>query len=94
MASVYILYSQLLDRYYVGSCKDLDTRIHDHLFKYFPNAYTAKADDWTLFLAIKNLTYSQARKIELHIKKMKTHTYIENLRKYPDLVRKITDKFR
>jgi putative endonuclease len=94
MASVYILYSQLLNRYYVGSCKELDARIHDHLFKYFPDAYTAKATDWILFFTINDLSYSQARKIEIHIKKMRTHRYIQSLKKYPELVAKITDKFR
>ena len=93
MASVYILYSPLLKRYYIGSCQDFDSRISDHLTKYFPSAYTAKVNDWIVFYKIDNLNYSQARKIELHKKKMKSQTYIENLKRYPELVEKIINKF-
>ena len=64
MASVYILYSQSLDQYYVGSCKNLQSRINDHLSKYFPAAYTAKVNDWIIFFKLDELSYSQARKIE------------------------------
>ena len=81
MASVYILYSPTLNKYYVGSCKNLDSRINDHLSKHFPDAYTTKVNDWTVFVQMENLTYSQARKIEIHIKKMRTHAYIQNLQK-------------
>ena len=93
MASVYILYSPSLKRYYIGSCKDIDSRISDHLTKYFSSAYTAKVSDWIIFFKIDNLNYSQARKIEQHIKKMKSQTYISNLNKYPELVEKIINKF-
>jgi putative endonuclease len=90
MASVYILYSSSLNRYYIGSCKDLLSRIDDHFVKYFPDAYTSKGNDWILFFKIDN---SQARKIELHIKRMKSQTYVRNLKEYPELVVKIIRKF-
>ena len=93
MASVYILFSKKLDRFYTGSCENLDYRIEQHSNKDFINSYTAKAEDWELFFSIDHLHYTQARMIEEHIKKMKSKTYIENLRIYPEIIRKLMTKY-
>ena len=69
MASVYILYSRSIDAFYIGSCRDLEERLPQHKDKRFSFAFTARADDWEIFLSIANLQYEQARKIESHIKK-------------------------
>jgi len=69
MASVYILFSKKLDRFYTGSCKTLDYRIEQHLNKDFNKSFTARAEDWELFFFIDQLHYDQARMIEEHIKK-------------------------
>ena len=89
MASVYILYSEQLNRYYIGSCKDLSYRIDQHLSKEFTKSFTTVADDWKLYLSIDELGYQQARSIELHLKKMKSKTYIENLIKYPEIIERL-----
>ena len=93
MASVYILFSKNLDRFYTGSCKDLSYRIEQHLNKDFSKSFTAKTDDWELFLFVDHLSYDQARLIEEHIKKMKSKTYIQNLKKYPEMLQKLTIKY-
>jgi putative endonuclease len=67
MATVYILYSASLDRYYTGSCLDLNVRLAEHLGKINTTAFTAKANDWVLFFSISDLDYKQARRIESHI---------------------------
>jgi putative endonuclease len=92
MACVYILYSKKLDRYYTGSCKDFQSRLTQHLEK-VNSGFTARADDWEPFLVIEDLDYKQARAMEAHIKKMKSRTYIQNLRKYPELVDKLKRNF-
>ncbi len=89
MASVYILYSKKLDKFYIGSCKDLATRIDQHISKKFTTGFTSKVNDWELFLSKNDLDYEQARLIENHIKKMKSKTYILNLKKYPEILEKI-----
>ena len=71
MATVYILYSLKLDKYYTGSCINFQNRLEKHLNKSFANAYTTKSDDWEPFLVLNQLEYKQARKIESHIKQMK-----------------------
>ena len=93
MAFVYILYSSSLNKYYVGSCLDLDLRLEAHLSKKFVDGFTAKANDWKLYYSIKNLEYKQARKVETHIKKMRSKKYIENLKKYPEISEKIIKQY-
>jgi putative endonuclease len=93
MASVYILYSPSLNGYYTGSCQELSERIEQHLNGTIPGAYTAKAKDWMLYFSIDDLTYKQARDIESHIKQMKSKTYIENLKKYPELSLKLRKQY-
>ncbi|MFC1223056.1 GIY-YIG nuclease family protein [Pedobacter sp. BG31] len=78
MASVYILFSKKLNRYYISSCLDLSKRLEEHLQGVYTDSFTRKATDWELFFHINDLVYQQARQIELHIKKMKSRTYIEN----------------
>ena len=89
MASVYILYSKKLDRFYIGSCKDLSYRFDQHLNKEFTESFTANADDWELYLNIDELAYQQARSIETHLKKMKSKVYIQNLKKYPEIIERL-----
>ena len=66
MATVYILCSENLDRFYTGSCVEFQPRFEDHLYKIYPESFTSKSEDWKLFLLIENLSYSQARSIEIH----------------------------
>jgi len=76
MAFVYILYSQSIDSFYIGSCLDLDIRIKQHLNNTF-NGFTSRSDDWQIFFTIENLAFEQARKIEKHIKKMKSKNLLK-----------------
>jgi putative endonuclease len=89
MASVYILYSPSLKRYYTGSCKEVIERLDQHLSKHFQKAFTKIATDWILFFSYENLNYSRARKTELYIKKMKSKKFIENLKVHPEIFERI-----
>ncbi len=82
-----------MNSYYTGSCADLQLRIQQHLKKIFTDSYTKKAADWKLYFVIENLGYEQARAIEGHIKSMKSRTYIENLKNYPEMVSRLLEKF-
>ncbi len=93
MASLYILYSNTAKKFYVGATKELIERIDLHANKEFKNSFTAKYDDWELFFSIDNLSVSTAYKIEAHIKKMKSQSYIINLKQYPELVTKLITRF-
>jgi putative endonuclease len=91
--SVYILHSNLLDRFYIGMSSDVNIRLNYHLNPIESRKFTAKANDWTIFLTIDNLSKIQATNIEKHIKSMKSKIYIRNLDKYPELIQKIKVKF-
>ncbi|WP_318312268.1 GIY-YIG nuclease family protein [Flagellimonas crocea] len=93
MDSVYIIYSKRLDKYYVGESSDIDSRLLQHNNGFFKNSYTAQVNDWEAFLIIPCDSRSQSRKIELHIKKMKSRKYLENLKKYPEMVSKLLEKY-
>ncbi len=93
MASVYILFSKKLNRFYTGSCLNLSQRLDEHLHGIYNDSFTSKATDWELFLHIDDLKYRQARLIELHIKRMKSGKYIQNLSKYPEIVVKLVARY-
>jgi len=86
----YILFSSSLDRYYIGSTiLEPKERLTRHLFSYYGNQkFTASAKDWEIFLEISCSSIEQARKIERHIKSMKSKIYINNLKKYPEMIEK------
>jgi len=93
MATVYILYSSNAGLYYIGSTKDIDKRLTYHLEKEFPDSFTSKYSDWVLFLSIDELSITVAKKIESHIKRMKSKTYLENLKVYPEIIQKLIIKY-
>ncbi|KIQ19483.1 excinuclease ABC subunit C [Flavobacterium sp. MEB061] len=77
MFYTYILYSNTINKYYVGSCQDIEQRLQDHLNS--RSKYTKVAKDWELKYFETFLTRSEACQRELQIKKMKSRKYIENL---------------
>jgi putative endonuclease len=89
MACLYILYSEKLGRHYIGSCDNLEHRLKEHREKFFEDAFTTRADDWVLVFSLCDLIYEQARKIEKHIKKMKSGKYIHNLVRYKEMSEKL-----
>ena len=93
MASVYILFSQKFDRFYIGSCNNLSYRVKQHLNKEFTKSFTSKINDWELYFFIDDLSYKQARLIEQHIKNMKSKKYIVNLKAHPEIINKLKQKY-
>ena len=91
MSNVYIIYSNTLNRFYIGACQvKLSDRIAKHNSGYYGNeSYTAQATDWKLFEHLTYETFAHAIRLERKIKSMKSRVYIENLKKYPELREKI-----
>jgi putative endonuclease len=48
MHSVYILYSPLMDTFYVGQSVNAHHRTFQHNQHYYPRASTIKASDWQI----------------------------------------------
>ena len=90
----YILYSKSSNRYYIGYTSDINERIKLHNNGHFGGkSYTHNASDWEIFLLIPCISVEQAVYIESRIKKMKSRKYIENLKKYPEIIEKIIESF-
>ncbi len=94
MPCCYILYSEKLNRFYIGSTHlDFDVRMVKHKQKFYSNkSFTAKASDWELFLKIEASELKLVMDVEKHIKKMKSKNYIINLKKYPEMIDKLLIK--
>ena len=92
MFIVYILKSEILNRFYTGFTTNLEKRLQFHR-EAATQKFTGKAADWELFHTIECESKSQALAIEQHIKKMKSKVYILNLKKYPELCRKLLSRY-
>ena len=76
-AFVYILFSQALNKYYVGSTPDPDRRIAEH--NRGKEKFTKTGVPWVLVYKEVFSDLKQARQREKYIKKMKSKKYIETL---------------
>jgi putative endonuclease len=72
---VYILYSSLLDKYYVGHIDEAEKRLLQHNLGL--STYTSKSPDWILVYKEVFLTRQEASKREKDIKAKKSRKYIE-----------------
>jgi putative endonuclease len=95
MPSAYILYSKSKDRYYIGfTTETIALRLERHNNDYYDDKSTADGKPWDLFLDITCDTNQQARSIESQIKSMKSRKYVENLRKYPEMIDKLKERYK
>ena len=79
MHYLYIIYSPLLDKYYVGETNDIQRRIPEHKTRTFKGSYTSQTTDWELKLSLLFENINQARKAEAFIKRMNSKKFIEKL---------------
>jgi putative endonuclease len=93
MFVVYIIYSKKLNRYYIGTTDDFERRYAEHNSHHFSDSFTSKVIPCDKFLVIGSLTSDQAYKIETHIKRMKSKTYISNLIKYPKIILRLKQMY-
>jgi len=78
MFHLYILFSQIKNRYYVGSTGDiLEERIRKHNSNH--KGFTGGIGDWELKYSEEYSTIQDARKRENEIKKWKSRKLIEKL---------------
>ncbi len=78
MHTVYILYSGLLDRYYIGFTGDtIESRLKKHLAKH--KGFTGKQSDWKVVYTEMLDNKPAAMKREKEIKNWKSRKMIEKL---------------
>jgi len=73
----YILFSESKDRYYIGSCSDINQRLKRHNEGATPS--TKSGRPWKVVWFNLHLEKSGALKQENYIKRMKSRNYIEKL---------------
>ncbi|TBX24944.1 GIY-YIG nuclease family protein [Jiulongibacter sediminis] len=86
---VYILYSSSILKYYIGESAFPVERLIEHNEGRRQKAFTKQTSDWQTFLLIECDNRAKALKIEKKIKSMKSTKYIQNLKKYPEMVDKL-----
>jgi putative endonuclease len=69
--------------------ENLEQRIRQHNNPISRIKFTAKGIPWQLFIAIPCNCKEHALKLEKAIKAKKSRVFIENLKRYPELVEKI-----
>ena len=72
----YILYSEKLNKYYIGSCEDLESRLKDR-HNEGRNISTKAGIPWVVKYTETFSTRSEAVQRELQIKNKKSRKYIE-----------------
>ncbi|MEO1257666.1 MAG: GIY-YIG nuclease family protein [Bacteroidota bacterium] len=78
MFHTYILYSEDIDRYYIGYCgHDLESRLRAHLSNH--KGFTAKAKDWKVAHVETFTSKKEAMDRERQIKKWKSRKMVEAL---------------
>ena len=91
MAFTYIIYSPLIDKYYIGVTQESITKRLDkhNQAAYGKNSFTALAHDWEFAIIFVCEDFGHALRLERKIKSMKSRVYIKNLLKYTELCFKI-----
>ena len=73
----YILFSKVLNRYYIGSCEDLEERLSRHMSNH--SGFTGKAKDWNVVYCEAFTTKAESQCRERQIKKWKSRKMIEKI---------------
>ena len=79
MYFVYILFSEKLDRYYVGTTDNVERRLYEHNSGFYNGVFTSKGIPWRLCLSYSCDTSDKAYALERFIKRMKSRKFIEKI---------------
>ncbi|MFN3666208.1 MAG: GIY-YIG nuclease family protein, partial [Sediminibacterium sp.] len=77
MPYTYILYSNKLNKYYIGACTDLNRRLSEH--NTGKSTFTAKGRPWLIVYVETFDSLQEAKARETYIKKQKSRIFIEKL---------------
>ncbi|WP_071884235.1 GIY-YIG nuclease family protein [Niastella koreensis] len=74
---MYILYSEKLNKYYIGACINMERRLYEHNIGH--SKFTSLGIPWKLLYTEQFEDLDAAKKRELQLKRMKSRKYIEEL---------------
>jgi len=75
--TVYILYSSVKDKYYIGQTQDLNNRLSEHNSS--ESKSTKSGIPWIIVYQKDFTSRSAAMSFENHLKKMKSRQYLESV---------------
>lgn len=73
---------------------NLNDRLSKHHEKYYAGKYTSISNDWELYVELVCQSINQSRKVEIHIKRMKSRKYIQDLKSYPEMREKLLLRYK
>lgn len=77
MPFTYILFSEKLNKYYIGACINLERRLYEHNIGH--SKFTSIGMPWKIVYTEEYPTIADAIKRENQIKRMKSKKYIDDL---------------
>ena len=77
MPFTYILFSEKLNKYYIGACVNLERRLYEHNIGH--SKFTSIGIPWILVYTEEYPTLAEAKIREKQIKSMKSRKYVEDL---------------
>jgi putative endonuclease len=77
MPAAYILQSESSGKFYIGSAKDLPSRLAERLRGHSP--YTRNRGPWVLVYSERHSLLAEARRRERQIKSWKSHRSVQDL---------------
>jgi putative endonuclease len=92
MHYLYILYSEKLDRFYVGETANIKARLQKHHSNYYKKSFTAKAQDWQVVLQQEVSNEKEAVFLEKFIKRMKSKKFIKKVIENPTILKDLLGK--
>ena len=79
--------------FYTGITSAPDVRLRFHNSKRLNKGVTKRKMPWEYYLILRVNRKYTALRIERHIKRMKSRIYIQNLKKYPEMVENLIKKY-
>ena len=92
MHYLYIIYSESINRYYIGESPDAEIRLGQHNNHYFNTNFTNAANDWKFSLKYRCQNREQALFLEKFIKRMKSRVFIQKIIENPEILSEILKK--
>lgn len=93
MHFVYIIKSKKDGSFYIGETSDLEKRLHWHNSEELNIGFTKSRNPWEYHFTLKVDDKQIAKKIERHIKNIKSRQYLENLVRFPEIASKLIEKY-
>lgn len=90
---VYILFSKTTHKFYIGETPNLIARLEIHNNSELNTNSTKSGIPWEVYHSVEVPDRKIARKIELHIKKMKSKIFIKNLKLHTEIIDKLIGKY-